>query len=314
MNTLPPQLRDNLSRAGDPGRWFRPSAAGESVKPEVVETLLQGVMLTPELVPVVVREARPEGPARRKALEIALRQRVAPSNNGYQAPAPSGIVALQSVPESVSIDVPAGTKPAEVIDRSSTTNCLGAETNALPVLVSETALFWPANTTPADPFETIGEPPMQATLPPATAPLNGHGRTAALITPPTGAASQNELVGGWLKRHGIALNERLAEGVRQRLCTEVNLSDATVRATMSRLRKDAGFDLSPRKGKPHTAKASLRKVAPTLPPPAAPVPEVDLGSPEAQARALVVSVCARLLAGDRDETLLLCSRLLDRAL
>jgi len=264
MNTLPPQLRDNLSRAGDPGRWFRPSAAGESVKPEVVETLLQGVMLTPELVPVVVREAKPEGPARRKALEIALRQRVAPTDP--------------------------------------------------PVLVSETALFWPANTTPADPFETIGEPPMQATLPPATAPLNGHGRTAALITPPSGAASQNELVGGWLKRHGLKVEERLAEGVRPRICAETGLSDPTVRATLCRLRKQAGMNLGRKKGTPRTAATKLQKPGPAPPPAAAPVPEVDLGSPEEQRRGLVVSVCARLLAGDRDETLLLCSRLLDRAL
>lgn len=312
MNTLPPQLRDNLSRAGDPGRWFRPGAAGEAVKPEVVETLLQGVALTPELVPVVVREARPEGPARRKALEIALRQRVAPPVGRQQM---AKVVALQSVPENASSDVPAGTKPAEVDDRSSTLNFRASAKNAPPILGSQTAPILPANTTPADPFETIGGPPMQATLPPATVSLNGHGRTAALITPPSGAASQNELVGGWLKRHGMKVEERLAEGVRPRICAETGLTDPTVRATLCRLRKQAGKNLSRKKSAPRTAHTHLQKSGPTPPPaPAATVPDVDLGSPEAQARALVVSVCARLLAGDRDETLLLCSRLLGRAL
>jgi hypothetical protein len=260
MTTLPPQLRENLSRAGSPARWFRPSAAGESVRPEVVETLLQGVVLTPELVPVVVREARPEGPTRRKALEIALRQRATP-------------------------------------------------------LVTQTAPVLPVNEASTDPFAAIGGPPMQATLPPATSPLNGHGRTVALITPPSGAASQDELVSGWLKRHGLRVDERLAVGVRPRICAETGLTDPTVRATLCRLRKQAGKNLGRKRGAPRTAATNLQKSAPT-PPPAvvATVPDVDLGSPEAQARALVVSVCARLLAGDRDETLLLCSRLLDRAL
>lgn len=72
---LPPQLRENLAAAGDPARWFLPGAAGETVRPEVVETLLPG--LTPELVPALVREARPEGPARKQALAVALRQRLA---------------------------------------------------------------------------------------------------------------------------------------------------------------------------------------------------------------------------------------------
>lgn len=234
----------------------------------MVDRLLAGSVLTPELVPALVREARPEGPIRRRALEIALKQRLAP-------------------------------KPAS--------------------LVNETAAPAPPPAA-ADPFHLPGDPEMQTTVERAVRPLNGHTTTAALITPPSGAASQEELVGDWLRRHRIPLDQRVPGEIRDRICAETGLSQEVVRATFSRLRKNAGLDLSPQKGMAYGPRRAPQPAAPALrqptttPATVAPQPTPDLGSPEEQRRGLVVTVAARLLAGDRDETLLLCARLLDKGL
>lgn len=292
---LPPQLRENLDRAGSPARWFRPSVSGESVRPEVVDTLLSNVLLTAELVPVVVREAKPEGPVRRKALEIALRQRVAASMEIPQIAAE--VVALQSVPESAFSTPAVGTERAEVIDLP-----------APSILVDQAP--------PTDPFDLIGDPTMNATTERAVRPLSSPGTTSATITPPAGAASHDELVGSWLQRQGMKLHEQFAPGVRQRIATETGLTDDMVKTTMTRLRKAAGVDLRPRKGGKRGPVSSPRREGPkalALPVAAVPVAP-DLESPEEQRRGLVVGVCARLLAGERDETLLLVARLLERGL
>jgi len=268
-------LDRNFHLAGAPERWIVDGRLDHGK----LAVLLAGFTLTEEAVPDLVRASRLSGfqasilqreltrwlkDGNFRAVTTVLNRpeslgnQTAPAEReAQQAPAAGVVVALHSVPAERPLSPPAGTKPAEVIDRSSTV--------IPPVLATQNASGLPANQTHTDPFEPEGSLTQETTtmavvsgIEAVSNPVRDYVETMEQrqsfsegrigdMRPERIDGSIQQRVEAWVGRLDIDLTQVIERELVQEIAGQLQIPEKSVHDAIRRLRAARGIRIHEQK-------------------------------------------------------------------